>query len=96
MASTSHRGDVGPLALRTTRLAVESLSGVVVGWATAALALMQLTPPAAVAVVAAVGVLSALTARPAVAAGYLASVTAYAISLYAVLLPHIDALTRNA
>jgi hypothetical protein len=83
---------VGPLALRSTRLAVESLCGLAVGWAVASLALMELAAPAAVAVVAVGGVLSVLTVRPAVAVAYAVSVTAYAVTLYVVLLLRVEAL----
>jgi hypothetical protein len=41
-------------------------------------------------------VLCVLTVRPAVAAAYAVAVLAYAVTLYVVLLLHIDALTRNA
>jgi hypothetical protein len=87
---------VGPLALRTTRVTVESLCGLVLGWAVTSLALAELAAPAAVLAVAAGGVLCVLTVRPAVAAAYAVAVLAYAVTLYVVLLLHIDALTRNA
>jgi hypothetical protein len=86
---------VGPLALRTTRLSVECLGGLVVGWAVTSLALRELPAPAAVAVVAVGGVLSVLTVRPAVAVSYLAAVGAYAVTLYVVLLLQVDALLRG-
>ena len=87
---------MGPLALRTTRVTVESLCGLVLGWSVASLALMGLAAPAAVAVVVVGGLLTVLSTRPAVAVSYLVAVLAYAVTLYVVLLLHIDALTRNA
>ena len=86
---------MGPLAQRSTRLAVETACGLVIGWAVASLALMALAAPAGVVVVAVVGVLTVLSVRPAVAVGYLVAVTAYAGTRYVVLVLHIDALLRN-
>jgi hypothetical protein len=56
---------------------------------------MELAAPAAVAVVAVGGVLTVLTVRPAVAVSYFVAVTAYAVTLYVVLLLQVDALQRG-